>query len=486
MTNQTPGRAGAPMASIPAAAVNRNSAPYSRVSGSARYNQAAETRRRHKKTLRTVLLTIVAVVVVAAGVAAASAVSFYNSIGERLNSGVSAETMAVLADQQATAQQLVSNWTDTSPFYMLLLGTDATTWRMNGTEEGYGTSEAAYRTDTIILARVDPGNQKLTLVSIHRDTLFPFSWGWDKINSAYPNGGVPLTIQTISQFAGVPISHYAQVNLEGFYAIVDVLGGVEVNVPYEINDYEYLGGHLDAGLQTLNSWQAEIFVRSRHAYDDLGDGDRYRAAHQRLFLSAVLKELLASSPMDMVETINVMANYVNTDLTLDQIVNLALAMRGLDVENDIYSTMNPTTASYENGSWYEYSDDAYWAYMMAQIDAGQKPDIDTAYRSVTDDINSSNYGTIPLDASTAQVVVRNASGDPARAAQVISALQAAGWNVVDGGTANVYLETSHVVYEKDLAAEAAASVGVTLGVAPEAAGNTWMMEGDVMVVVGAW
>ena len=72
MTNQTPGRPGAPMASIPAAAVNRNSAPYSRVSGSARYNQAAETRRRHKKTLRTVLLTIVAVVVIAAGVAAAT------------------------------------------------------------------------------------------------------------------------------------------------------------------------------------------------------------------------------------------------------------------------------------------------------------------------------------------------------------------------------------------------------------------------------
>jgi len=485
MSNQIQERGGAPLASIPAAAINKSSAPYSRVSGNARYAKTAEDRKRRKGVVRTVVLSVVAVVAIALGVAAASAVSFYNSIGERLGSGVSEETRAVLADQQASAQQLVSNWTDTSPFYMLLLGTDATTWRMNGTEGGYGASESAYRTDTIILARVDPGNHKLALVSIHRDTLFPFSWGWDKINAAYPYGGVPLTIQTISQFAGVPISHYAQVNLEGFYAIVDVLGGVEIDVPYEINDYEYLGGHLDAGLQTLNGWQAEIFVRSRHAYDDIGDGDRYRAAHQRLFLAAVLKELLASSPVDMVNTINVMADYVNTDLTLDQIVNLALAMRGLDVENDIYSTMNPTTASYENGGWYEYSNDEYWAYMMSQVDAGLKPDIDTAYRSVTDDINSSNYGTIPLDASTARVVVRNASGDPARAAQVVTALQAAGWAAEDGGMANVYLENSSVVYEKDLAATAAASVGVTLGIAPEHAGNTWMMEGDIMVVVGA-
>ena len=472
------------------AVAKREVAPYSRVRGGARYTQVAAARTRKKKTVLTVVIAIVTALVVGIGMAAASVLSFYNSIGERLNSGVSAETLAVLADQQASAQQLTSNWTDTTPFYMLVIGTDANESRMYGDESGsYGASEANYRSDTMILVRVDPGTPKVTLVSIHRDTLYPFSWGWDKINSAYPYGGVPLTIQTISDFAGVPITHYVQVNLDGFYAIVDVLGGVEVDVPYTIDDQEYLGhlngGHLDAGLQTLNGEQAELFVRSRHNYDNIGDGDRYRAAHQRLFIAAVVEKLLNSSPVDMVDAISVMADYVSTDFTLDEIVNLALAMRNLDVDNDIYSTMNPTTASYENGGWYEYSNDAYWAQIMAQVDAGKKPDSDTAYYSVTDDINSSNYGTIPLTAEDCAVSVKNASGDASRLSTTLDTLWAAGWQAYDSGAANIYLDQTVVVYDSDLAYDAATQIAAALGTTPQAAGNTWMMDGDVMVVVGA-
>ena len=64
-----------------------------------------------------------------------------------------------------------------SPFYMLLLGVDSNEARLDGSEVGdvgaYGAGQENYRTDTMILARVDPGNKKVTLVSIHRDTLYP-------------------------------------------------------------------------------------------------------------------------------------------------------------------------------------------------------------------------------------------------------------------------------------------------------------------------
>ena len=219
----------------------RETAPYSRVRGGTRYTQVASTRRRRRNLVLGVVATVLAMVVLGAAIAFGSAASFVNSIGNRLNENVSAATKAVLAEQQASAVQLTSNWTDMSPFYMLLLGVDSNEARLDGSEVGdvgaYGAGQENYRTDTMILARVDPGNKKVALVSIHRDTLYPVD-GTDrpqKINQAYSIGGVPKTIEVVSDFAGVPISHYAEINIDGLYAIVDALGGVEVDVPYDLS-----------------------------------------------------------------------------------------------------------------------------------------------------------------------------------------------------------------------------------------------------------
>lgn len=477
-SNRRPGAPAAP------AAVQREIAPYSRVRGGTRYTQVAAGRKRRRNIILGVVAAIVCAVLVGLSVAVANVVGFYNSIGSRLNANVTAQTKAVLADQRAAAQEITSNWTDMSPFYMLLLGVDSNSNRMGGEEAAeYGTNQANYRTDTIILTRVDPGNKKVTLVSIHRDTWYPIDGVYQKINNAYSLGGTSKTIEVISEFAGVPITHFAEVNLDGFYAIVDALGGVEVDVPYDIND-EYTGWTLSAGLQTLNGEDAEVFVRSRHAYDDLGDGDRYRSAHQRLFLAAVLDKLMSSSPAEMIAAVDTLANYVNTDFTPDQIVNLALAMRGIDMESDVYSTMNPTEAVYRDNTWYEMSQDSYWHELMAQVDSGERPDVDTAYRSVSDDFNSADYGKGPSAPADTHVVVKNASGSVARGTEVASALQSAGWAVDDQGEANLQLDETVVVYEEAEQEENAQTVAAYLGVTYEPAGTTWTMQGDIMVVVG--
>lgn len=477
------------------AVVPREAAPYSRVRGGTRYTQVASSRRRHRHIAFGVMAAVVTVVMLGAAIALGSATSYVGSIGERLNENVTSETKAVLADQQASAVQLTSNWTDTSPFYMLLLGVDSNESRLAGTEVGdsggYGSDPSNYRTDTMILARVDPGNKKVTLVSIHRDTLYPVD-GTDrpqKINSAYSLGGASKTIEVVSDFAGVPISHYAEVNIDGLYAIVDALGGVEVDVPYDIND-PWTGWTLSAGLQTLNGEDAEIFTRSRHAYDDLGDGDRYRAAHQRLFLAAVLNKLMSASPMDMVSAIDSLSSYVTTDLTLDQIVNLALAMRGIDAEADVYSTMNPTEAQIIDGTYYEVNQDAYWQQIMQQVDNGERPDADTAYRSVSDDINNPDHAaTVEAAAqgyaSSAQVVVRSTADNQAGANAALTALQNAGYQATVGSTANVLPDVTTVVYESaTYASDAQAIAGLLGGVATEA-GDVWLITGDIMVVTGA-
>ncbi len=481
----------------------RETAPYSRVRGGTRYTQVASTRRRRRNLVLGVVATVLAMVVLGAAIAFGSAASFVNSIGNRLNENVSAATKAVLAEQQASAVQLTSNWTDMSPFYMLLLGVDSNEARLDGSEVGdvgaYGAGQENYRTDTMILARVDPGNKKVALVSIHRDTLYPVD-GTDrpqKINQAYSIGGVPKTIEVVSDFAGVPISHYAEINIDGLYAIVDALGGVEVDVPYDIDDW-WTGWHLDAGLQTLNGEEAEIFTRSRHAYDEIGDGDRYRAAHQRLFLAAVLNKLMAASPIDMVSAINTLSNYVTTDLSLDQIINLALAMRGIDAENDVYSTMNPTEAEVIEGTYYEKNQDSYWRQIMEQVDEGLKPDSDTAYRAVNDDINNPNHVADdaaaasdqtsapiqPAYVSDARVVVRSSPDYESVADEVLATLQGAGYRAEEGNTANVTPNGPRVVYEDAAYASVAKDIAGLIGGVATEAGDTWLVTGDIMVVAG--
>ena len=225
----------------------------------------------------------------------------------------------------------------------------------------------------MILTRVDPQNKKVTMVSMHRDTEIEIEgYGLQKLNASYAIGGPALAIKTVSQMAGVPISHYAEINFDGFEEVVDALGGVEVDVPMEINDDE-AGGHVDAGEQTLTGEEALILCRSRHSYDEYGDGDRYRAANQRLVLGAIAKKILSADPATMANTISALSQYITTDFKVGDIVALATSMQGIDPSKDIYSAMEPTISEYKNDTWYEQLDVAAWNTMMGRVREGLPP-----------------------------------------------------------------------------------------------------------------
>ena len=137
---------------------------------------------------------------------------------------------------------------------------------------------------------------------------------------------------------------------------------------------------------------------------------------------------------------------------------------------------------------------------MEAVDAGEKPPSDAGYISVTDDINNPGYGT--AEASTdgtaasssaaadsvdpaAEVSVKDASGGTGAAAAALSTLTDTGWNAEDGGVANLELNDTVVVYgSRDQRANAEA-IAELLGATVEAAGDTWSMTGDIMVVVGS-
>ncbi len=322
-----------------------------------RYRNARNAKGRHKGIRIALLVILVVMLGVGLGVG-----MYLANINARLTEDVTDD----LRDQLAYSEP-------GDPFYLLLLGVDKDEGRVEDTEN-YGADEHNYRSDSIMLCRIDPKNIKVTMVSIHRDTLVNMDeHGQQKINAAYAFGGSAYATKIVSEFAGVPISHYAEVDLDRFISIVDQIGGVTVDLPVPVYDPEYTGLNLPAGVQTLDGYDAAMLCRCRHGYDQYGDGDRFRAANQRMVFSEILKKVLQSDPATIASTVSTMADSVTTDMSLGYILELAAQFKDLNVDTDIMTGMEPTDGKLIDGTWYEICIVDEWKKMMMRVDRGESP-----------------------------------------------------------------------------------------------------------------
>lgn len=322
------------------------------------YDDAPPAPKRSKLKRNLIIAAVVLVAVVLAG--AGMAFAYINSISSNLHKGVDDDLKNALVKTDMANE----------PFYMLLLGVDTSEWRVENQADVADTVHS----DSMMLARIDPVNKKATLISIDRDTMVDMGqYGEQKINAAYTLGGAAGAVKAVSKMTGLDISHYASVDFDGFAAIVDSLGGVEVDVPLAIDDPE-AGGSVEAGLQTLNGEQALILCRSRHAYDDMDTvGGNIRDGYQRMVLSAIAKKVLSSDIPTIANTVREVSKYVTTDLEITDIIGLAQIMQGLDPATDIYTAREPTESLYINDTWYELLDKQEWAKMIARMDKGLPP-----------------------------------------------------------------------------------------------------------------
>ena len=440
-------------------------------------NEYAKTHKakRHGKAFYAVI-AVIAVALIGAG----AAFAYVNVLSGNFRSG--------LGD---TSKYLVKT-SLTQPFYMLLMGTDGSAERDESGDFG-----DSYRTDSIMLARIDPVNKKVTLVSLHRDTMIDYGdeYGINKLNAAHVFGGPELSVKTVSKLAGVDISHYAEINFDGFREIVDALGGVEVDVPMTIDD-EDAGGHLDAGLQTLNGDQALILCRARHAYDEIGPGDEYRAANQRLVMAAIAKKLLSADVATMASTVQTLSKYVTTDLGVTDIIGLAQNMQGLDPSTDIYSAMEPTTSKYVDGVWYEVNNTEEWKAMMKRVDAGLSPtegnvvdQISGTILATTGDGSASSAGEAGSGGavkSGATVAIRNGNGVSGAGLDAAERIQGLGYSVNTSNADNFDYAKTIVVYKTAAEKEYAEAIVSKLGVGEAVQNdNTYLFEEDFLIVLGA-
>lgn len=222
------------------------------------------------------------------------------------------------------------------PINVLVLGVD----RRPESEEGGGT-----RSDTIMLARVEPKTGEIRLLSVPRDLLVEVAPGREeKINAAYAYGGVEQARGAIEHYTGIPVDHYVVVDFEGFVAAVDAIGGVKVNVEEELPEKHHIG----LGLQRLNGRKALFYAR----YRGTEGGDLDRIERQQELVAALRgKALRWRTVKKMPELLEIVGEHVETDLGPVETISLArtLVKRGRDARMTSMR-LEGTPATREDGS----------------------------------------------------------------------------------------------------------------------------------------
>ena len=208
------------------------------------------------------------------------------------------------------------------------------------------TSEVGgYNTNTMILIHLPANGGKAVAISIPRDDYVDVpGQGMKKIKEAYgyakyyaetalvkqgiPNPqrefqsrevGREATIQTIHNLLGVPIDHFAEVNLVGFYDLATALGGVQVCLKNAVNDSQYSGAVFPAGLQTITGADALKFVRQRHG---LPEGDLDRTHRQQAFITGVITKLRSEGIFGDLGKIQSLLNVAKKDVVIDSQWNI--------------------------------------------------------------------------------------------------------------------------------------------------------------------
>ena len=223
-----------------------------------------------------------------------------------------------------------------------------------------GIDNDAGGSDTNILMRFDAVNKTIDLVSLPRDTLMR---NGHKLNYSYAKGGTQMLRDEIAALLGIPVDFSVSVDLKGFIELVDQIGGVDFDVPINMDyddPYQDLHIHFQKGMQHLDGQQAMEVVRFRHNNDGTGYGteDIGRIGTQQAFLKAVAQKLLKAENVPAMA--EVFLKYVKTDLTLGNLVwlgNEALNMGGMDAVS-FHTLPGDGTGFYKGASVYVLDADA--------------------------------------------------------------------------------------------------------------------------------
>lgn len=316
------------------------------------------------------------------------------------------------------------------PFRIVPAGTQAPDWKSSerinilllGVDQRVDNLDDPGRSDSMIIATVDPVHRTASMLSVPRDLYVTIpGYGQQKINSAYtfgeynrlPGGGPALAKQVVQQALGIRVHYYVLVNFDGFRKVIDTLGGIDVYVDYTIidpeyptEDYGYKYLYIAQGWHHFTGDEALEYARTRHGDDDIGRSKRQQkvilAARQR----AEELDLLPKLP----QLLNDLKDVFRTDLAISEILQLAKLGELIPLDNIRTVTFDDSTATAAT------TRDGAWVFLPRQ----------TNIQRLVDDLFYD-----PRDRNSAtRIEIINASGIPGAGVEMQSYLKTLGYTNV--------------------------------------------------------
>ena len=243
----------------------------------------------------------------------------FGFLGYQLADSWLSDGMSIVEDE--TPPAVVEN--ESKQLTLLLMGVD----------DGQG---GPARADTIILAFIDMGTHEVKLLSIPRDTYLDVPGnGTTKVNHAHAYGGPDLMTRTVSNFLGIPVRKYLEVDFDGFRNLVDILGGVQMDVEKNMR-YRPEGINLAAGDQLLDGDKALQYVRFRD-----GEGDIGRINRQQKFLKTFAEQSVRlGTVLKLPNLMKEIRDSTITNLTLREMLGLAKIAKDIKT-SEIEAVMVP-------------------------------------------------------------------------------------------------------------------------------------------------
>ena len=367
-------------------------------------------------------------------------------------------------------------------------------------------------TDTIIVASYNPKTQKATLLSIPRDTFVGANKNkassYDKINALYQtktkeNDTSPeKTLAAVNKITGLNITYYVVVSNNALVQLVDAIGGVEFDVPIDMNyddSSQDLYIHLNKGYQKLNGEQAEWLVRFRHNNNgtsypsSYGNNDLGRMRTQREFLKVVAKQIIQLKNITKLGTFidifkeNVQTNITNWSLMKDYIPY----MLDFDTENIQAEALpgNPSSFGPYNLSFFVHNEKQTKELVDQLFNEQNRVEEENTEESELENNKTSSQTTEVADNSSnsnnskIKIELLDGSGDKASFSKAKKALENDGYTIEKTGTTTSTSKTT-IINKTSLPADTMSKIKEQLGIGNISNSNSSVNKVDATIIIG--
>ncbi|MDJ0661345.1 MAG: LCP family protein [Crocosphaera sp.] len=361
------------------------------------------------------------------------------------------------------------------PVNVLVLGTKVLTSEVDEKpieDLGYHALVNSFKglSDTMVLIRFDPLSNKLSLLSIPRDTQTTINYELKKINEANYEGGPALAAETVSELlGGVPVDRYVRVNIQGVEKVIDALGGVNVYVPKDMkytDHSQHLYIDLKEGEQHLDGEKAVSFLRFRYdRYGDIG-----RVQRQQMFMRALVEQALKPQTLLRIpEILSIISAYIDTNLTVEELVALS-GFASQTKRSNVQLLMLPGRFSGDGKQ-----EVSYWLPNRYQIKNMMAEYFDHGQL---------DFDAEPTNPSNLKIAIQDSTENPEAVQRMVTYLREAGYRrIFVSDQWPQTLETTRIVAQNgdDLGA---ATLRADLGLGEVLVESTGNLASDITIVLG--